>query len=37
MGFNHFAGRLGLEMPETAAILQAYWPEWQVRKRDFVA
>jgi hypothetical protein len=23
----------GLKMPETAAILQAYWPEWQVRKR----
>jgi hypothetical protein len=31
MGYNHFSGRLGLNMPETAAILQAYWPEWQVR------
>lgn len=29
MGYNHFVGRLGLKMPETAAILQAYWPEWQ--------
>ncbi|WIA13695.1 hypothetical protein OEZ85_007252 [Tetradesmus obliquus] len=29
VGYNHFAGRLGLAMPETAAVLQAYWPEWQ--------
>jgi hypothetical protein len=34
VGYNHFSGRLGLNMPETAAILQAYWPEWQVRQ-DF--
>jgi hypothetical protein len=30
VGYNHFSGRLGLKMPETAAILQVYWPEWQV-------
>jgi hypothetical protein len=32
VGYNHFSGRLGLKMPETAAILKAYWPEWQVRQ-----
>ncbi len=24
------AGRLGLKMPETAALLKTGWPEWQV-------
>eukprot|EP00775_Hariotina_reticulata_P001819 gene1819-2153_t len=27
VGYNHYAGRLGLKMPETAALLQANWPE----------
>uniref|UniRef100_A0A383V947 Alginate lyase domain-containing protein n=1 Tax=Tetradesmus obliquus TaxID=3088 RepID=A0A383V947_TETOB len=29
MGYNHFVGRLGLKMPETAALLARSWPEWQ--------
>jgi hypothetical protein len=36
VGYNHFSGRLGLKMPETAAILQAYWPEWQARQDPWV-
>eukprot|EP00775_Hariotina_reticulata_P012300 gene12300-12436_t len=27
IGYNHFVGRLGLKMPETAALLAKYWPE----------
>lgn len=26
---NHFVGRLGMKMPETAALLAGNWPEWQ--------
>jgi hypothetical protein len=30
MGYNHYVGRLGMKMPETAALLARSWPEWQV-------
>lgn len=30
VAYNHFVGRLGMRMPETAALLAANWPEWQV-------
>jgi hypothetical protein len=33
MGYNHFVGRLGMKMPETAALLARSWPEWQVRQQ----
>eukprot|EP00878_Enallax_costatus_P000309 GHUV01000382.1.p1 GENE.GHUV01000382.1~~GHUV01000382.1.p1 ORF type:complete len:631 (+),score=126.39 GHUV01000382.1:267-2159(+) len=29
VGYNHYAGRLGIPMPETAALLKMFWPEWQ--------
>eukprot|EP00775_Hariotina_reticulata_P001818 gene1818-2152_t len=29
VGYNHYAGRLGLKMPETAALLKLGWPEYQ--------
>jgi hypothetical protein len=32
MGYNHYVGRLGMKMPETAALLARTWPEWQVRQ-----
>jgi hypothetical protein len=32
MGYNHYVGRLGMKMPETAALLARSWPEWQVRE-----
>eukprot|EP00775_Hariotina_reticulata_P012621 gene12621-12751_t len=28
IGYNHYAGRLGLDMPETAALLANNWPEY---------
>lgn len=28
LGYNHYANRLGLRMPETAALLKRMWPEW---------
>jgi hypothetical protein len=31
MGYNHYVGRLGMRLPETAALLARSWPEWQVR------
>lgn len=34
LGYNHYAGRLGISMPETAALLARSWPEWQVRTTD---
>ncbi|WIA22272.1 hypothetical protein OEZ85_004592 [Tetradesmus obliquus] len=29
MGYNHYVGRLGMQLPETAAMLARSWPEWQ--------
>ncbi|KAF6262671.1 chondroitin AC/alginate lyase [Scenedesmus sp. NREL 46B-D3] len=29
MGYNHYVGRLGMRLPETAALLARSWPEWQ--------
>eukprot|EP00879_Flechtneria_rotunda_P022507 GHRR01023758.1.p2 GENE.GHRR01023758.1~~GHRR01023758.1.p2 ORF type:complete len:279 (+),score=87.28 GHRR01023758.1:1347-2183(+) len=29
MGYNHYVGRLGMKLPETAALLARSWPEWQ--------
>jgi len=28
IGYNHYAGRLGLHLPETAALLARNWPEY---------
>lgn len=28
LAYNHFANRLGLHMPETAALLRRMWPDW---------
>jgi len=28
VGFNHYTGRLGIKLPETAALLQRYSPDW---------
>lgn len=28
LAYNHYANRLGLKMPETAALLRRMWPEW---------
>jgi hypothetical protein len=33
MGYNHYVGRLGMRLPETAAMLARSWPEWQVSPR----
>eukprot|EP00878_Enallax_costatus_P043516 GHUV01051527.1.p1 GENE.GHUV01051527.1~~GHUV01051527.1.p1 ORF type:complete len:634 (+),score=132.79 GHUV01051527.1:302-2203(+) len=30
IGYNHYAGRLGLPMTETAELLKLRWPEWHV-------
>lgn len=27
VAYNHYAGRLGMELPETAKLLRKYWPE----------
>lgn len=27
--YNHYVGRLGLRMPESASLLSRYAPEWQ--------
>jgi hypothetical protein len=32
MGYNHYVGRLGMRLPETAAMLARSWPEWQVKQ-----
>ncbi|KAF8067393.1 MER3 [Scenedesmus sp. PABB004] len=29
VGYNHYAGRLGVQLPETARMLARSWPEWQ--------
>jgi hypothetical protein len=28
MGFNHYVGRLGMWLPETAALISRNWPDW---------
>jgi hypothetical protein len=28
IGFNHYVGRLGIKLPETAALLSRYNPDW---------
>ena len=28
IGYNHYAGRLGMDMPETAALLKRYPVDW---------
>lgn len=28
VGYNHYVGRLGLKMPETARIISLHWPDW---------
>jgi hypothetical protein len=37
VAYNHFVGRLGMKMPETAALLAGNWPEWQVRELGCLA
>ncbi|KAF8063673.1 hypothetical protein HT031_003528 [Scenedesmus sp. PABB004] len=27
LGYNHYAGRLGMALPQTRALLERYWPE----------
>ena len=28
IGFNHYVGRLGMWLPETAALISKNWPDW---------
>jgi len=28
IGYNHYVGRLGMDMPETQILLQRKWPDW---------